>query len=204
MARIPEAELSRLKAEVSVQRLVEGCGVELRQQGKDMVGACPFHDDSSPSLVVTPAKNLWHCLGACGRGGGPVDWVMTAQGVSFRHAVELLRESSPALATLAESGAKATGRGPVGRSKSAKLPSLVTPDAADQELLGMVVGRYAEALAGHGDAMAFLARRRIDDPDALEAFKVLRRSDVGLPGPALAHRGGGSGPGQAAGVNDGP
>ena len=67
-------------------------GVELRQQGKDLVGACPFHDDDSPSLVVTPAKNLWHCLGACGRGGGPIDWVMTAQGVSFRHAVELLRE----------------------------------------------------------------------------------------------------------------
>ncbi|MBS2936865.1 hypothetical protein KDN32_03795 [Nocardioides sp. J2M5] len=42
-----------------------------------MVGCCPFHDDDSPSLVVTPGKNLWHCLGACGRGGGPIDWVMT-------------------------------------------------------------------------------------------------------------------------------
>jgi len=68
---------------VSVQRLVEGCGVVLRQHGKDLAGCCPFHDDDSPSLVVTPAKKLWHCLGACGRGGGPVDWVMTAQGVSF-------------------------------------------------------------------------------------------------------------------------
>lgn len=46
-ARIPEAELSRLKAEVSVARLVEGCGVELRTQGNDLVGLCPFHDDSS-------------------------------------------------------------------------------------------------------------------------------------------------------------
>lgn len=63
VARIPDAELARLKAEVSVQRLVEGCGVVLRKQGGDLVGACPFHDDSSPSLVVTPGKNLWHCLG---------------------------------------------------------------------------------------------------------------------------------------------
>lgn len=47
MARIPDAELARIKAEVSVQRLVEGCGVVLRQQGKDLVGACPFHDDDS-------------------------------------------------------------------------------------------------------------------------------------------------------------
>ncbi len=172
MARIPDAELARLKSEVSVQRLVEGCGVVLRAQGKDLVGCCPFHDDDSPSLVVTPGKNLWHCLGACGRGGGPIDWVMTAQGVSFRHAVELLRESSPSLATLAQPGPRSTAPGPVSRSKTAKLPALVAPDAADQELLAMVVGHYTEALAGHGDALAFLARRRIDDPEAIEAFKV--------------------------------
>lgn len=58
MARIPDAELARLKAEVSVQRLVEGCGVVLRKQGKDLVGAGPFHDDSSPSLVVTPGMSV--------------------------------------------------------------------------------------------------------------------------------------------------
>ncbi|MBS2936866.1 toprim domain-containing protein [Nocardioides sp. J2M5] len=58
------------------------------------------------------------------------------------------------------------------RSKSAKLPSLVEPDAGDAELLGMVVGHYAEALAGHSDALAFLARRRIDDPEAIEAFRI--------------------------------
>jgi DNA primase catalytic core len=172
VARIPETELARLKAEVSVQRLVEGCGVVLREQGKDLVGACPFHDDSSPSLVVTPGKNLWHCLGACGRGGGPIDWVMTAQGVSFRHAVELLRESSPALASLAQPGPRSTAPGPVARSKTAKLPSLVEPDAADQELLAMVVEHYAEALVGHSDALAFMARRKVDDPEAIEAFRV--------------------------------
>ena len=54
MARIPDGELARLKAEVSVQRLVEGCGVVLRRQGNDLVGCCPFHEDDSPSLVVTP------------------------------------------------------------------------------------------------------------------------------------------------------
>lgn len=52
MARIPDEVLARLKAEVSVQRLVEGCGVELRTQGKDLVGRCPFHDDSSPPVRV--------------------------------------------------------------------------------------------------------------------------------------------------------
>lgn len=171
MARIPDAELARLKAEVSVQRLVEGCGVQLRKQGSDLVGACPFHDDSSPSLVVTPGKNLWHCLGACGRGGGPIGWVMTAQGVSFRHAVELLREASPALSVLSKTRPW-KGTGPAAKSTRPKLPSLVEVDAADQELLNTVVGYYAETLAGHDEARDFLARRRINHPEAIEGFRL--------------------------------
>ena len=171
MARIPDAELARLKAEVSVQRLVEGCGVVLRKQGNDLVGACPFHDDSSPSLVITPGKNLWHCLGACGRGGGPIDWVMTAQGVSFRHAVELLREASPALSVLSKTRPW-KGTGPAAKSTRPKLPSLVGVDAADQELLNTVVGYHAETLAGHDEARGFLARRKINHPEAVETFRL--------------------------------
>lgn len=168
MPRIPETELARLKAEVSVQRLVEGCGVALRRQGRDLVGCCPFHEDDSPSLLVTPAKNLWHCMGACQRGGGPIDWVMTAQGVSFRHAVELLREASPSLGVVAQ----ARTSGPVAKSTTGKLPSLVEVDAADQELLDRVVGHYAEALGSHEGAQAFLSKRKIDAPEAIERFKI--------------------------------
>src|SRR5215203_1912087 len=91
MARIPDAELQRLKDDVSVQRLVEASGVELKKAGKDWLGRCPLHDDAEASLVVSPAKNLWHCFG-CQIGGGPIDWVMKLRGVSFRHAVELLKE----------------------------------------------------------------------------------------------------------------
>ena len=67
MARIPESEVERLKKEISVQRLAESRGVKLTRQGADLVGKCPFHDDRTPSLVISPAKNLWHCLGACKR-----------------------------------------------------------------------------------------------------------------------------------------
>ena len=63
MARIGEQELEQLKSEISVQRLVEGAGVVLKKIGKDLSGKCPFHEDEQPSLVVTPAKNLWHCFG---------------------------------------------------------------------------------------------------------------------------------------------
>ncbi len=58
MARIPEMELERLKAGVSVERLVEASGVALKAAGKDLLGRCPFHEDREASLVVTPGKNL--------------------------------------------------------------------------------------------------------------------------------------------------
>ena len=83
MARIPDGVIERLKTEVSVQRLAEARGVVLSKHGADLHGRCPFHDDRTPSLVITPAKNLWHCLGACQAGGTAIDWVMKAEGVSF-------------------------------------------------------------------------------------------------------------------------
>jgi len=59
MARIPPAELERLKREVAVERLAEARGVRLERHGADLLGLCPFHDDHEPSLVITPAKKLW-------------------------------------------------------------------------------------------------------------------------------------------------
>ncbi len=63
MARIPDEQVTRLKTEVSIVRLVEAVGIELKKHGgNDLVGRCPFHDDRTPSLVVSPEKNLWHAL----------------------------------------------------------------------------------------------------------------------------------------------
>lgn len=53
MPRIPESEIERLKSEVSVERMVEASGIELKKSGKDRLGCCPFQDDGEPSLVVT-------------------------------------------------------------------------------------------------------------------------------------------------------
>jgi DNA primase len=73
MARIPESEVERLRRDISLERLVEAKGIELKRHGSNLVGLCPFHEDRSPSLVITPDKNLWHCLGACQAGGSVVD-----------------------------------------------------------------------------------------------------------------------------------
>lgn len=161
MARVPADELERLKAEVSLVRLVEGKGVSLRKHGPDLIGCCPFHDDRDPSFVVSVSKNLWCCHGACQVGGSVIDFVMRAEGVSFRHAVDLLRQ-----------GVGVTGSALVKESTVVKMPLLARPDVEDQELLDRVVGFYADTLRETPDALAFLARRRIDHPDAMTVFRL--------------------------------
>ncbi len=143
MARIPEAELARLKREISLERLAESRGVKLKRHGKDLLGLCPFHDDREPSLVISPKTNLWHCLGACQAGGSVIDWVMRDRGVSFRHAVELLRADLPATT-----------------STAAPPPPPVAAEAEDGELLRRVVGYYHEALKESPEAPPEMRGRR--------------------------------------------
>ena len=166
MARIPEVELERLKAQVSLERLVEASGIELKRGGKDLLGRCPFHADDTASLVVTAAKNLWHCFG-CGVGGGPIDWVMKRQGVSFRHAVELLRAD----VGLAAGHTDAPERSPQ-RSRTTRLPAPVALDAGEQELLDQVIGYYHETLLSCPEAMAYLERRGIASRELVEQHRL--------------------------------
>jgi len=167
MARIPEAEIERLKNEVSVERLVEASGIELKKAGKDLLGCCPFHEDETASLVVTPAKNLWHCFG-CGIGGGPIDWVIKKNGVSFRHAVELLRDGVTGIPSLA------AGDGAIKRSTVRALDAPVALDADDQALLGQVVDYYHETLKQSPEALAYLASRGIAGSVASEAIDTFK------------------------------
>jgi DNA primase len=161
VARIADSELERLKVEVSLVGLVEAKGVALRKHGADMVGRCPFHDDQGPSFVVSPSKNLWRCHGACQAGGSVVDFVMRAEGVSFRHAVELLRHGLP------------VSDGRVRKAATVpRLPSPLDQSAEDRELLAQVIGFYADTLRENTDALSFLERRRIGDPEAVTAFKL--------------------------------
>jgi DNA primase len=137
--------------------------VVLRKTGSDLTGCCPFHEDGTPSLVISPGKNLWHCLGACQAGGSVIDWVMRAEGVSFRHAVELLRDGMPAITP--------AGKSP-GRSTARRLASPVQMTVSDHELLGQVTGYYHRVLKESPDALGYLAKRKIDHPEALDEFRL--------------------------------
>ena len=161
MPRIPDELIERLKSQVSLEKLASARGVELKRHGADLIGRCPFHDDREPSLVISPKKNLWHCLGACSAGGTVIDWVMKAEGVSFRHAVELLSkgEWSP-------SSTKAKV------STVRKLAPPIERDADDARLLAQVVDYYHETLKQSPDAQAYLKKRGLVHPEMMERFKV--------------------------------
>jgi DNA primase len=92
-----------------------------------------------------------------------IDWVMRSQGVSFRHAVELLRGGKAA--------GQLSGLAPA-RSTVRRLPSPVANDADDAEALAQVVEYYRSTLLGSPGALAYLRSRRVDDPEAIEVFKL--------------------------------
>jgi len=173
MARLSEEEIARIKQEISVQRLAEARGVVLRNHGSDLIGLCPFHDDRNPSLVITPKKNLWHCLGACQAGGSVIDWVMKAEGISFRHAAELLRSDQyGGNGSATASTAVVVGVG-VGRSTVLKMPTLLDgKSAADGDLLSQVVDYYHAALTESREALAYLKARGLQSSEMVERFKL--------------------------------
>lgn len=63
--------------------------VTLKRSGANLKGLCPFHDDRTPSFMVSPAKNICKCF-ACGVGGRPVDFIMKHEQLSYYDALRYL------------------------------------------------------------------------------------------------------------------
>ena len=173
MARIPDSEIERLKQEISLERLAESVGIKLTRSGDNLLGLCPFHDDHEPSLRISISKNLWHCLGKCQSGGSVIDWVMKKNGVSFRHAVELLREGVPTPSTSLRTSLAAKVNGaPLKRSTVRALPAPVTLSNDDQALLNQVIGYYHDTLKQSPEALAYLQQRGLNHPEVIDSFKL--------------------------------
>ena len=142
MPRIPEAEINRIKSETDLVALIQSRGVALKQQGANWTGFCPFHaDKETPNLIVTPGKGLWRCMAAaCGVTGNAIQFVEKFDGVSFRHAFELLAGGAVA--------AFAAGDGtPRKQATIRKLACPVDETLNDFALLEQVADYYAESLS---------------------------------------------------------
>jgi DNA primase len=163
MPHVPNELISRIKETIPLADLCRDYGIILKSHGADLVGHCPFHDDTTPSFVVTPAKNLWHCLGACQAGGDIITLMMKKEKLSFRHAVEKLQQKA--------------GLAPVITAKT-KLgkehPVLVEPSTVltDTEMLARVLDFYHQTFLNDPKAMRYLEQRKCFHPEAVKTFKL--------------------------------
>jgi DNA primase catalytic core len=144
--------------------------VELVKHGtKDFIGRCPFHDDNSnPNFIVSPAKGLWHCM-ACGKAGNVIQFVQQHDGVSFRHAFDLLRQGGPAVFTQAGNPAH---EGPLKQATVPRLPCPLDAGADDATLFGQVVSYYHQRLKETPTARAYLASRGLDSDELIDHFQI--------------------------------
>jgi len=165
MPYVPPELKARIKREISVQRLAEARGIKLRRSGKELIGLCPFHQDRNPSLNIDPVKNVWHCKGACGEGGDVIEWVKRAEGISFTHAVELLKRNYlPSAASTAEP--------PPRISTVPKLPALFQTNVDDQKLLNIVVDYYHRMLKQSPEPQQYLIQRGLKSSEMVERFRL--------------------------------
>lgn len=166
MARISDELINQIKQQVDLVRLVESQGYKLKSHGvKDKALSCPFHEDKTESCVITPAKNLFNCFG-CGESGSVIDWVMKTQGVSFRHAVEILQKDTSFLA------APSSGHKPVKKATTQKLATPLATDADLQATLQQVIGYYHETLKQSPEALDYLKQRGLDHPELIDTFQL--------------------------------
>lgn len=80
--------IARIKDETDIVEVVRQ-QVSLKPAGAIFKGLCPFHKEKTPSFIVTPARNTYHCFG-CGAGGDSISFIMELEGLSFPEAVEIL------------------------------------------------------------------------------------------------------------------
>ncbi|MFT7171933.1 MAG: DNA primase [Paracoccaceae bacterium] len=167
MPRIPDSEIDRVKRETDLLALARTRGLALKKHGsKDWVSKCPFHGDSddSPNLIFSPAKGLFHCM-ACGAAGNVIQFVQKFDGLSFRHAFELLNNGAALENPPSQPRKKAT---------VSNLPCPLDAEADDKTLLDQVSDYYQERLQQSPAALDYLESR------GLGCEKLVRRFRIGF------------------------
>jgi DNA primase len=173
MARITPAELEQLKRDVSLVAVAQSQGHRLAKRGKDVVLCCPFHVDKTPSCVITPAKNLFHCFG-CGAAGSVLDWVQKTERLTYPQTLIRLRElAGPAAVAQPPSLAAAV------ESPRQHLTDL---DDDGQALLHQVVDFYHQNLLESMEGQEWLALRGLHHPELITHFRLGLAGTHGVAG----------------------
>ncbi|MDD3085440.1 MAG: DNA primase, partial [Candidatus ainarchaeum sp.] len=77
-----------IKAKLDIVDVIGGY-LNLKAVGSNFRAVCPFHNEKTPSFMVSPEKQIWHCFG-CGKGGDLITFVMEMEGLDFVETLKLL------------------------------------------------------------------------------------------------------------------
>ena len=156
MPRIPETVIDQVRLSIDIVDVV-GDHVALTRRGKNFVGLCPFHDDSTPSLNVSQEKQIYKCF-ACGAGGNSFTFLRDIENISFIEAVRQLADRA-----------------------GIALPDAKPADPDQQEVFDQIYRanelavKYFHHLLTQdekaADAMAYLEKRGINR-DVIDAFSL--------------------------------
>ena len=93
MAEYKDNELvSKILASNNIVDVI-GEYINLEHKGKNFFGVCPFHDDHSPSMSVSPEKNIFKCF-SCGASGNSITFLMDYLGIDFKEALKILADKA--------------------------------------------------------------------------------------------------------------
>src|SRR5205085_10226409 len=88
---IPQSFIQDLLNRVDIVDVV-GRYVQLKKGGANFMGLCPFHNEKTPSLTVSPSKQFYHCFG-CGAHGNAIGFLMEYSGLAYPEAIRSLAET---------------------------------------------------------------------------------------------------------------
>ena len=179
-----------IRARLDIVDVVQGY-VTLQKAGRSFKAPCPFHTERTPSFIVNPERQSWHCFGACSTGGDAFSFVMRHQNIEFGEALRILaqkagvelsqagrqnndrRDKLHAVNRLAATWYQERLKSPEGKAALDYLKERgVSPEMIDAFQLGYSPNSW--------DALKrYLASMGAPESDAVEAGLIYRRDDDG-------------------------